>query len=131
MIDNKTFNKKIIELENQEGSDVSNVIKLLKKTRCYNGDFCNFLDDFTFGLGLVFSNIPVYPETKDKLEGYKPTLIFHPDNVFQKESKKIELCLNSLDLKSSSKLLAKEVIYQIMQMKFDDLEDLVNKKYLN
>lgn len=132
MIDNKTFNQKIIEIERLAESGASDTVKLIKNAKFYsryNWDYCNFLDSFAYELGLGFSNIPVFHEMKDNIIGYFPTLRFYPENVFNEQVRDVELSTEFLSLKLSSKILAKEVLYQIMR--FDNLEKLINGKYLN
>jgi len=132
MIDNKTFNQKIVELEKLTESSASDTFRLIKNTKFYsryNWDYCDFLDSFAYELGLGFSNIPVFHETKDNIIGYFPTLRFYPDNVFNEKVRDVELSSEFLNLKLSSKILAKEVLYQIM--KFNNLQKFIKEKYLN
>lgn len=127
MIDNKVFNKKITELENLENSNVSKTIKLIKSTSKYNFDFCDLLDCFASELGLGFTNTPRYHYKNDKLLGYIPNFKFFPNNVFNEVEEYKELTTELLDLKTSSNLLAKETIYQIMR--FSSLENFIIEKY--
>ena len=127
MIDNKVFNQKISEIESLKGSNASKTIINIKKFNVYNLDFCNFFDDFCFGIGLGFENIAVYAEKTDKLLGYIPRLKFYPENIFQETETYIDLTNSVLDIKSSSKLLAKETLYKIMRG--ENFENYIKEKY--
>jgi hypothetical protein len=122
MIDEQVFNTKISELENLKGSNVSQTIELIRKTNKHSSNYYLILDAFVTKLGLGFVN-SVMIDKNDKIIGYIPQLTFHPRNVFNEIEPVKEFSYVAMDVKSSSKLLAKEVIYQIMR--FDDLENFI------
>ena len=127
MIDNKTFNQKISEIENLNNSDASKAIKFIKKFNFQNSDFCDFFDNFCYKIGIGFENLPLYKEETDKLIGYIPRLKYYPENIFNETEDYVDLSNETLDIKTSSKLLAKETLYRMMRV--NNFEQLVEEKF--
>lgn len=128
MIDERIFNKEISVFLDDNKNDLR--VKAFKNANLNHYNYLNFLDSFAFNLGLSFFNIEVVSDKNhNKTLGFYPVLRIHNDNVFDKKVEDIKLSEEWLDLKTSSKLLAQEVLNQIM--KFNDLRSFVNMKYLN
>ncbi|MXS70134.1 hypothetical protein GSF70_02795 [Flavobacteriaceae bacterium W22] len=125
MINEKIFNNKISELGNNSGNNILKVIALIKDKYNLNNSYYFILDSFITKLGLGFSNMSVLNKN-DKVIGYSPRLIFYSDNIFGLKAETKILSLEIMDSKSSSALLAKELIYQIMR--FDEIENFIKNK---
>lgn len=125
MIDEKVFNKEIThfinEFENQ------NVTSAFKSANFRNSSYYDFLDWFTFDLGFSFMNIEVVDERNhEKTLGFYPKLRIHNDNVLNLKEEDILLSYEWLDLKTSSSVLAKNVIRKVFG--FERLETFVKQK---